>query len=67
MCQVFSEYPEFLCFHANYKVNNIRMPLRLITGNGNCHSEIVGVWVVANASEETIQAIIGIFIGPLGL
>ena len=30
------------------------MPLRLITGNGNCKSEIVSVWVVANASEETI-------------
>lgn len=27
MRQVFSEYPEFLCVDATYKVNDLRMPL----------------------------------------
>ena len=66
-CQVFFEYPEFLCFHATYKVNNFRMPLHLITEDGNCRSETVGLWVIANTSEETIQAIIDIFSKTLGL
>ena len=62
MRQVFSEYPEFICVDATYKVNDLRMPLYLlIPENGNGQSEIVGVWVVANESEETIQAMVDIF------
>ena len=62
MRQVFAEYPEFLCVDATYKVNDLRMPLYLIiVENGNGQSEIVGVWVVANESEETIQAMVDIF------
>ena len=30
MRQVFSEYPEFLCIDATYKVNNLLMPLYLL-------------------------------------
>ena len=60
--QVFAEYPEFLCVDATYKVNDLRMPLYLlIAENGNGQSEIVGVLVVANESEETIQAMVDIF------
>ena len=55
MRQVFAEYPEFLCVDATYKVNDLRMPLYLL------QSEIVGVWVVANESEETIQVMVDIF------
>ena len=62
MRQVFSEYPEFLCVDATYKVNDIWMPLYLlIVENGNGQSEIVGVWIVANESEETIQSMVDIF------
>ena len=62
MRKVFSEYPEFLCVDATYKVNDLRMPLYLlIVENGNGQSEIVGIWVVANESEETIQAMVDIF------
>ena len=53
---------EFLCVDATYKVNDLRMPLYLlIVENGNGQSEIVGIWVVANESEETIQAMVDIF------
>ena len=62
MRQVFAEYPEFLCVDATYKVNDLRMPLYLlIAENGNGQSEIVGVWVVANETEETIQSMVDIF------
>ena len=62
MRQVFAEYPEFLCVDATYKVNDLRMPLYLlIVENGNGQSEIVGIWVVANKSEETIRAMVDIF------
>ena len=62
MRQVFPEYPEFLCVDATYKVNDIRMPLYLlIVENGNGQSEILGVWIVANESEETIHSMVDIF------
>ena len=62
MRQVFSEYPEFLCIDATYKVNDLRMPLYLlIIENGNGQSEICGIWVVANECEETIQSMVNIF------
>ena len=51
-----------MCVDATYKVNDLRMPLYLlIVENGNGQSEIVGIWVVANESEETIQAMVDIF------
>ena len=59
MRQVFAEYPEFLCVDATYKVNDLRMPLYLlIVENGNGQSEIVGIWVVANETEDTIQSMV---------
>ena len=62
MRQVFAEYPEFLCVDVTYKVNDLRMPLYLlIVENGNGQSEIVGIWVVANETEETIQSMVDIF------
>ena len=62
MRQVFSEYPEFLGVDATYKVNDLRMPLYLlIVENGNGQSKIVGIWVVANESEETVRAMVDIF------
>ena len=68
MRQVFAEYPKFLCVDATFKVNDLRMPLYiLILENGNGQSEIVGIWVVANESEETIQAMVDIFKDQNGL
>ena len=62
MRQVFAEYPEFLCVDATYKVNDLRMPLYLlIVENGNGQSEIVGVWIVANESADTIREMVDIF------
>ena len=62
MRQIFAEYPEFLCVDATYKLNDLRMPLYLlIVENGNGQSEIVGIWVVANETEETINSMVEIF------
>ena len=62
MRQVFEEYPEFLCVDATYKVNDLRMPLYLlIIENGNGQSEIAGIWVVVNETEQTIQSMVDIF------
>ena len=53
MRYIFQTYPESLYRDATYKVNDLRMPLYLaLIENGNGQSEIVGMWLVADETEE---------------
>lgn len=62
MREIFQAYPEFLCIDATYKVNDLRMPLYiLLVENGNGQSEIVGMWLVADETEEMMTEMIKLF------
>ena len=62
MRQTFKAYPEFICIDATYKVNDLRMPLYiLLVENGNGQSEIVGLWLVADETEDMINTMVELF------
>ena len=62
MRDIFQAYPEFICIDATYKVNDLRMPLYiLLIENGNGQSEIVGMWLVADETEEMMTEMITLF------
>ena len=62
MRDIFQTYPEFLCIDATYMVNDLRMPLSiLLIENGNGQSEIVGMWLVVDESEEMMTEMIKLF------
>ena len=62
MCDISQTYPEFLCIDATYKVNDLRMPLYvLLIENGNGESEVVGMWLVADETEEMMTEMIKLF------
>ncbi|KAH3718202.1 hypothetical protein DPMN_061001 [Dreissena polymorpha] len=55
MRDLFQTYPGFLCKDATNKVNDFRMPLYvLLIEHGNGQSEVVGMWLVADETEEMI-------------
>ena len=62
MKSVFNSYPEVILVDANYKLNNLRIPLYLIMcidGNGQC--EIVLVFLTMIETEEAIIKMVQIF------
>ncbi|XP_053376767.1 zinc finger SWIM domain-containing protein 3-like [Mercenaria mercenaria] len=62
MRQTFESYPEFICVDATYKVNDLRMPLYiLLVENGNGQSEVVGIWLVADETEDMITQMVSMF------
>ncbi|KAH3772447.1 hypothetical protein DPMN_173785 [Dreissena polymorpha] len=62
MRDIFQAYPEFLCIDATYKVNDLRMPMCIfLIENGNGQSEVVGMWSVADETEEMMTKKVRLF------
>jgi zinc finger SWIM domain-containing protein 3 len=62
MQQTFSEFPELLLIDATYKLNDLRMPLYLLmVVDSNGESEIVGTFLAADDTHDTIAIMIQTF------
>ena len=59
MRAVYANYPEVLLFDATYKLTQLRMPLYLLMAiDGNGHSEIVGVYLTASETADSLHAML---------